>query len=363
MSYLLNFNAWDKLFEADTISNATYRIAFTGSTPSKAPNKSALQEFMGAVTTPVVDSDKMDDTKAVAKIVTGNSSQTKVIPKTIKATNYLKLGDKVLNGDSGKGATITVTKEELMKNSFEASGNGIFSLGRALAMLSKLGSGEKIIIGMNNPTANSFIADAKTGTQMVQEHFTSSCMQTLIVSKAIIPSESNTTNNVTVFKNLSNKSDYIERAAKSASLQAVPNFSSTPEVKEKVNSTYVIDTAAFVESVKDKKLTRYDDAVKKMIIDYTNQFFEKHINTVGERFKKYLEISAESAGVPVTIFSGLFSYIDNWKKSEIANKAKYLESCQSNIAATFGRLQDGKPVLRTGGGAATKVIKGKEGEL
>jgi hypothetical protein len=363
MSYLLNFNAWDKLFEADAISNATYRIAFTGSTPSKAPNKSALQEFMGAVTTPVIDSDKMDDTKAVAKIVTGNSAQTKVIPKTVKATNYLKLGDKLLNGDSGKGTTITVTKEELMRSSFEASGNGIFSLGRALALLPKLITGQQIIIGMNNPTADSVMADAKTGMQDVQAKFSNSCLSTLIVSKAIIPSELNITNNVTVYRDLSNKSEYINLAKKRANIDAMPSLTLTPEMKTTLTESFTIDTASLVDSIKDKKLTRYDEATKGLINDYVNQVFEKHVSTTVDRFKKYLEVSAASAGVSPTIFAGIYGYLDTWKKAELAKKQEYLQSCQSRVMGVFSKMSDGKQSTRSVATANAKVIKGTEGKL
>jgi hypothetical protein len=216
---------------------------------------------------------------------------------------------------------------------------------------------------MNNPTANSFIANAKTGMQDIQGKFANSCLSTLIVSKAIIPSESNVTNNVTVYRNLSNKSEYIDLAKKRANIDAMPFLTLTPEMKTKLTESFTIDISAIVDSIKDKKLTRYDEATKGLINDYVNQVFEKHVNTVVDRFKKYLEASAASAGVASTVFAGIYGYLDTWKKTELAKKQEYLQECQSRVMSVFAAMSDGKPSYRNAATANAKVIKGTEGKL
>ena len=171
MGSILNYYNWKRIYEhANTggdISNVKSKMAFVGSTPDKTSNISALSRFQAGISDAEITGD-IDETKALFNKGQGQIKSSKfweVKPKTQKAKNYLKIGDRMLNGDSGNPVTITVESANLLNMPIEAAGNGIFALGRALVMRreNKFFNG-KIIIGLNKQTTTLLAKTTTTST-------------------------------------------------------------------------------------------------------------------------------------------------------------------------------------------------------
>lgn len=355
---ILNFSNWQKLYEqaGDGISNVNSKMAFVGATPSKAPNASALKEFMGSLPDATVEGE-IDETKALFRSKEGTSKLWKTGDKTQNATNYLKIGDRVLNGDSRKPVTITINSADLIKEPIEASGNGIFALGRAFFMRRKEKFFEgRMIIGMNTKSANSFVANASTAFQGSQANFASGAVSTFIVSKAIIPSELNKTQNVESFRKL---------AKEGANPNIRINLGAMPMIQggapESLRTVASIDATSFVDKIKEKKLTTYSQDVANYVDEYANTFFEPFLTTWTERFKSFLTIRANEAGIDASLFSDLMKYVEEWKTKQ--SKDAYKKRVEAEVKKLFDQRADRGSVSRPGASTSTKQISGTEGKI
>jgi hypothetical protein len=364
MSYLVNYSKWRSIFEAEdaSLSNVTYKLAFTGATPSVAPNKDALAEFKSA--NPGIafaDEATLDDTRAIARIKLADGKfQYKVTAKTVNAKDYLKIGALILNGDKNTAVSITITKQDLM-NGWEASGNGIFALGRALKLSTNLENTDKIIVGLNNPNPNGFIANAKTGVENSLEDWKTSIEFTFILSKAVIPSASNKSSNTVTAVKISNQPDSLDQAKTYFNRNSVPNVPTAD--KEELKKVSLIDTTAFVDKIKGKSAKSYDANTAALVKEFADKYTETYLNTYAERFKKYLNTKATGAGIDPKLFAGLVAYIDKWKTDELAKKADYLAAAEQSIKDQFSTVSPGATKTGSQTNASGQVVTGKEGEL
>jgi hypothetical protein len=359
MGMILNFAKWQKLHEqANTeksgISNVRSKVAFVGSTPSKTSNATALAEFKKAFPEATVTGE-IDETKALFK-KEANTKRWETRAKTQTAKDYLKVGDRILNGDSERLSVIAIESSDLVNKPVEASGNGIFALGRALAMRKggqKVFEG-KLIIGMNTKTADSFLANADTAFQNPIGDFRRAALFTFVPSKAVIPGAGNTTDNVKLA---------ITRDIKTAN--AATNKACVPKLpKEYLGSAQnvnPIDATGFVDTIKEKQIKEWNPELAKYVEEYTNTFFESFVNVYAERFKFYLKGEANKAGIDLSLFSNLMGYIDEWKTTQ--NKDEYNKAVEKEIKLLFSSVGTGGSATKPAASTSTKVTKGTEGKI
>jgi hypothetical protein len=342
-------------------------MVFVGSTPSKTSNASALEDFKKLSAYGIRDVEgTIDDTKALVKGTDAKSTQVwKIGTKSLPDKNYLKIGNRVLKGDSGESMASIINFNDLLNNPVEASGNGIYTLGRLLAL--KYNPDNKInnvpnincILAMNAKTANSFIANADTAFQQPLGDFRSGIMSTFVISNAVIPNQRNEDHNVSVAKNLAQKG---EDSSKWVNIEAMPQLPSKAD-SEPLKEINKIDASGFVSKIKEKKISRPSGELTNYVNEYVDTFFEPFITAYAERFKTFLKNKATASGVDVNLFNNMFEYIDSWKASELAKKEQYRSASQNEINSLFsGAVNRGSVSMPPASGAG-KVVPGKEGEI
>ncbi|CAB4175584.1 hypothetical protein UFOVP1247_230 [uncultured Caudovirales phage] len=365
MSFILDYKNWTRLFEqagSADISNVKSKAGFAGATPSTTSNTSALESFKAGLPNAVIIGEMAEDKALIRSANSKSTLSWTVGEKTVTAKNYIKFGtDIILNGDSGKPTAITVTGDDFLNKPIEASGNGIYVLGRALLLRSseKLTGQSKIIIGLNTKTANSFVANANTAFQGPIGNFAQAALFTFIVSKAVVPSAGNTTNNVTTAKNLALKPD--ANPYKWVNQEAKPSVPS--EYWERLYTVSPIDSKAFVDKIKAKQIATYTPELTGYVTEFTNVSFEPFITAYAERFKSFLQYKALEAGIDSSLFQDLFSYIDEWKTGQIAKKQAYSAEVTRTIQGLFALATTKGSVTQPAASAAGKVIKGTEGKI
>lgn len=363
MGSILNYSNWKRIYEqanaGGDIANVKSRMAFVGATPDKTSNASALSQFQAGNSDVKIDGD-IDETKALFNKEQMNSSKFwEIKPKTQKAKNYLKIGDLVLNGDSGKPVTITVESADLLRKPIEAAGNGIFALGRTLVMRreNKFFNG-KIIIGLNAKSANAFEANADTAFQNPIGGFRGTALFTFVPSKAVIPGAGNTTHNVKVASGMAQKGD-IQAAIDATNNGAMPQL--PKEYWESSRKIAPIDATGFVDKIKEKQIKGWTPELAKYVDEYANTFFEPFVNAYAERFKSYLKGEASKAGIDSSLFSDLMEYIDNWKTTQ--SKAAYKNAVEKEIKSLFSLARTTGSITKPVASTSTKVTKGTVGKI
>lgn len=367
MSYILDYLKWKKIFEqteTSTLSGIKDKVAFTGATLSNAPNADALAEMKSGLSNVKIIGEKQEITEndAITKAGENNTSNWKIIPKTVKAKDYLKIGDLILNGDSKKAVTIKIPVGDLTSKPIEAAGNGIFALSRALLLkYGELKNDQQtpLVIGLNTKTANSFIANANTAFQGPIGDFSYSGLTIFILSKTIKPNDNNTTNNIVVLKNITAKGEIDANImASDGIMPQIPK-----EYWSKLKSIYPIDFNSFIAKIKDKNISTYTPELKGYIDEYVNLFFDQFLVTYSERFKSFITQSAANAGINSSLFQELFDYINTWKNEQSSQKEKYRADLTKQIQEALQALQSkgsvSKPIAHVSG----KVVAGTEGKI
>jgi hypothetical protein len=367
MSYILAYSAWKRVFEQQVeseLSGIKDKTAFTGATLSNAPNADALAEMKRGLSNIKIFGDKQEITEAdaITKLSANGTTNWKIIPKTVKAKDYLKIGDLILNGDSKKAVTIKLPISDLSSKPIEAAGNGIFALSRALLL--KYGELKDfpqtpLIIGLNTKTANSFIANANTAFQGPIGEFTYSGLTIFMLAKAIKSHANNTTNNVSVLRNILAKG--TANASTMASDGIMPQIPSSYWASEK--SVSPIDFNAFIAKIKDKNISTVTPELQKYVDEYVNTFFDQFLVTYSERFKSFLNISAANAGISPTMFQELFDYINTWKTNQASKKEEYKVDLTKEIIEALQPLKNRGSVSRPTATASGKVVSGTEGKI
>lgn len=353
--------------EQESLSNVKSRMALAGSTPDATNNAGALAQFekIDGVT---IKGKPIDDKKALFKDQSSVKNSTQfweIKEKTRKEKNYLKIGNQIITGDDkGKTVYITVSTKYLAENPIEASGNGIFALGRAINLLRKeelaKGGGTNIIIAMNTKKADSFVANAETGFQATLGNWDNAIMRTFVVSEGVIPNEKHITNNVNMAKRAINNPD-LPNAEDALNMNAKPQL--PKEYNEKLRKIDPIDATNFVNKIKDKKIKSYTDELDKYVDEFVDTFFTTYIETQAKRFKAYLDIEAKELGIDAKLFDDLKKYIDGWKTEQSGKKGEYKESAKNAIKVLFTQKNQTGSVSRPGAATSVKRIEGTVGKI
>ena len=366
MSKIYNFKEWslNEQNKGTEVSALGYSTLLSGASKSSTTNKTALDVFMQNGRK-VANSETMDENKALIK---GQKSGWSVGDKTIKAKDYLKIGELILDGSKGQPTAITVTKDMLFNSAIEASGNGIFALGRTQAAArdyyESMRADDKIIIVINKKNTDSFYANVTTGFQSSIANFYSGCASMLIGSSAIIPNPKNNKDNTEVYKRWARIPDGEKLTSESPNKNASPSITqkNTKEIKARLLGVNKIDGTEFYNTVTGKKLAKYNDSVKSLVESYVNTFFDKHIEAMVARYKSYIITETKAAGISSNLFSDFIAHIDKWKESESAKKANYLTACLNNISERFEPKTTSGSVSRPSMKSSGEAIAGTEGD-
>lgn len=378
MSYLLNYTKWKAIFESEDkpaeISDVRAKALYAGATPSNTSNESALVQFKKVLSLSYINgqmletpstpgassSAPIDQNKAIFR---ANGSRVyKIGPKTVKATHYIKIGDIVLNGDSGKSTRLEIKSEDLSSKTVEAAGNGIYALGRVLdaRFANKVFGDSPIIIELNKPTPDMVYAHADTNYQTPTGDFGTAALYTFICSKAIIPAADNKDNNVV--------SATIVRDKPGFDLKAWFNKQAMPNLRNKESETALIsinplDATTFIEQIQNKQLKEWNPTLEGLVNNFIETFFTSFVTTYTERFKQYFKNQLIAAKANPELFTSLYSYLDDWKTSQLANKDAYKSQATLLIKQALNKANKKEGVSRPSAEFGAKTTKGTEGKL
>ena len=365
MSFILDYRNWKRIFEqavaAATVVGVKSKVAFTGATTHPAPNASALAEMKKGLSINIVGSQVITENDAITKTADGDINNWKIIPKTIKAKDYLKIGNLILNGDSKKAATIKLIISDLGLKPIEAAGNGIFALSRALLLKNKelrTSPQTPLIIGLNTLKADSFIANADTAFQSPIGDFTNSGLRTFLVSKAIKSNPGNTETNTVMCNKWAQEA---RDTSTMANMSIMPNIPT--EYSEGAKTISPIDFNAFIAKIKNKNISSYTPELQGYVDEYVNTFFDPFLVTYSERFKSFLTKSAVEIGILPTLFQELMDYINTWKTGQVSKKEEYKADLVKEIKDILLPLLNKTPVSRPGAEASGKVVTGTVGKI
>ncbi len=375
MSKVYNFREWatriNEQNNQEGLSYKSYSTVMAGATSSKTTSKSAISKFTKIYK--VKDSDKISSENALKKEQGG--AEYYVGDKTVKGTDYLKIGDVILNGDSGKAVNITISRAKLLKSSIEASGNGIYALARALKNANKLVAGKKlstsnpdIIIVLNKANPNIFYGSLNTGFQSCLGKWKGSVKGSMVASKAAKPHENNNKPNMAVYRKVAAGDGPMSGdkwAAMKINRDATPNITGVKDINATIRQLAEynkIDATSFIDKIKDKEIESYEK-LKPIIDEFIETFLTAHIERTADRYKKHLDNQAKESGVPSDVFSKFYNAINSWKTEELKKKDDYVNGAHSEAKGLFtpGSFSGStsRPALKSSG----KSIKGQEGKI
>lgn len=365
MSYVLDYTKWKQLFEQATdttsLSNIKATIGIAGATGHPTSNQNALNSLIaGAANIQIVGDSKISENQAIVKNDIGSTKKWKVVNKTVNSNNYIKIGNRVLNGDNTtEPITITATVDELSKNPIEAAGNGIYALGRVLPIKYKLNSAPsaKIIIGLNQPNPDALVVNADTAFQDILGKFKNAAIYTFVGSGAVIPGKDYHKDNVDAAKTILTK--------KNIDLNTYTSFYATPFINNEKLGEFsnigAFDLTDFVQNISGKKFTRYNSELEGYLNNYVDHYFEKFATAFVERFKAF--VISRAAGANQEAFQDLYGYMDSWKAAKLAQKENYKTELHKLFNRIFGAGSYTGSVSMPTATAGSQVIKGKVGKL
>lgn len=365
MAYVLDYTKWKQLFEQEetSLSNVRAVIGIAGATDHPTSNQNALNNLIsGGAGVEILGDTKISENQAIVKndITVKGTKNWKVANKTVKSNNYIKIGNRLLNGDStSEPITLETTVDELSKSQIEAAGNGIYALGRILPIKYKLNStpSAKLVIGLNQPNPDALVVNVDTAFQSLEGSFKNAAIYTFVGSGAVIPGKDYHKDNVDQARSILTKKDI--------NLNTYTSTYATPSINDKklgeFNNVGAFDLTDFVQTINGKKFTRYDDTLQRYLDTYIDNYFEKFANAFVERFKAF--IASRTNGSNPVIFKDLYGYMDSYKTSRLAKK----EELRTEIHKMFNRIfgsgsyvgSTTKPTAKAG----SEVVKGKIGKL
>lgn len=347
------------------LSSQSQTMALIGASKSKTSTSTAIKAFKDSLGFPV----EGEINEKIALFRDSNKKTDRkrgfyTAEKTEKSVDYIKIGDKMIDGSKSTNPVyLETTFEEIINNQLEVSGNGVFALGRLykLKKEKKIEMTDSVILALNLKNTNGFIASAKTGLQIVQNNFQYAVLSTLITSEAIVPNPRNTTNWVEVSRNAI-KTGKI-KPEETLSKVATPMISDADrkEMLDKIRSKGSIDVNEFLAKYKGKKINKFGTEVKDMVKDFTDKYFESYIDLTAERFKEYLDLRAEQAGIPKDLFSTMKKTINEWQTKEKGKKSAYLNTSTADVERAFKVATSKTGSAIRGVTSSGAVIKG-EGE-
>lgn len=369
---------WISMDEQDNLSGIGAKAGIIGASKTDTTNKTAVEALKKAF-----DKLKGEGKESALLNIKGEISEKNALylkngvlelkPKTENKTDYIKIGDKLLDGDKGETVNLKVTYEQISKAGVEASGNGIFSLGRLIKALFKgmIDRKTEIYLCLNLKNTNSFVADVKTGFQ----HATPSIdILILMIGKGIItPNKDNELHYVKAGRNLSKNPDLLKTLMQRNAIPLVGEVGggSTMEEFKKMAPSKSLDSKV-AEKYAGKKLNYsesrnskdIDDAVK-IYKEISKEIYAPFIEVTGEKLKKFIEDSCKKAGVPTDLFSNVMKQIDDKVKKMISENDKLSDEWARDMmkeiwtAKKDGPGRPGEP----GATVRSSLVKGEEGVI
>ena len=349
------------------LSSQFQTMALVGASKSKTSNTTAIKTFKDSLGFPV----EGEINENVALFRDSNKKTDRkggfyTAEKTEKSVDYIKIGDKIIDGSkSTTPVYLETTMEEMTNTSVEVSGNGIFALGRLykLRKEKEIDFSDPVILALNLKNTNGFIASAKTGLQTVQNDFEFATLSTLITSEAIVPNPQNTTNWVEVSRNAIKSGNIKPEETLARVARPMISDKDRKEILDKLRSKGSIDVSEFLTKYKGKKINKFGAEVKDMVKEFTDKYFESYIDLTAERFKEYLDIRAEQAGIPKDLFASMKKLIDEWQTKEKGKKSVYLNSATNELERAFKVLTSKTGGSFKGAQSTGEIISGEEGKI
>jgi hypothetical protein len=365
MTYVLDYTKWKRLFEQEEsgLSNVKAVIGIAGATGHPTTNQNALNSLIsGGAGVKILGTTKIGEDQAIVKndITVKGTQNWKVANKTVKSNNYIKIGNRLLDGDATTGpVAIDITSDELSKNQIEAAGNGIYALGRILPIKYKLNSmpSAKLVIGLNQPNPDALVVNVDTQFQDILGKFKNAAIYTFVGSGAVIPGKDYHKDNVDQARSI--------LAKKNIDLNTYTSMYATPSINneklENLSNVGAFDLTDLVQTISGKKFTRYNDELQKYLDTYVDNYFEKFANAFVERFKAF--ITSKANGANPAVFKDLYGYMDSWKAARIAQKEEYRTEIHKLFNRIFGAGSYIGSTTKPTATAGSEVVKGKVGKL
>lgn len=369
---------WVSMDEQDNLSGIDAKAGIIGASKSDTTNKTAVEALKKAF-----DKLKSEGKESTLLNIKGEISEKNALylnkgvlelkPKTEKKTDYIKVGDRMLNGDYPDTASLIVTYEEISRKGAEASGNGIFALGRMLKALAKgmIDRKTEIYLCLNLKNTNSFIADAKTGLQSATPSI--DILMLMIGKKIIVPHKDNEIHYVKAGRNLSTNPDLLKTLMQRNAIPLVGEVGgrSTMDELRKITPSKSLDSKVaekyagkklnFTESKNSKDI---DEAVK-IYKEISKEIYAPFMEVTAEKLKKFIDDSCKKAGVSSDLFSNVMKQIDDRVKGLISAHDKLDDKWAKDMMVEIWSPKKDGPGTPAEPGATvrTSLIKGEEGEI
>jgi len=259
--------------------------------------------------------------------------------KKQNGNNYLKIGDKQIEESEDTVAHMVITKEELNKRQIEATGNGIFALGRAIAKSEehKMSINSEIILVLNKNNLDSFYTNTRSSLKGSMVSFATSCGYTMLSAKVIKQHEDNKSGQLEYF-NDTPAGDILNHFA-------VPSINDNTKRGQilkvsKINGDEFVTKHKRTVPITDFTFVEVTTAIK----DYTTMNLKSHIDTVADRYKSYIKLEADEAGIGMELFKTTLTYIETWRTSELTKTAEYTAMCRKNVKMIMGPAMPAIPI-------------------
>jgi hypothetical protein len=345
-----------QLLTEDALANITDGCAVVGATKSNTTNAAAVAAFIKAGYTV---NGTISSTTCIKKAAGATAKVYAVGPKTVNEAHYLKIGEKVISGTAPSSMIITFA--DLVGQSIEASGNGIFALGRAVTANSEkkrfgltLTSGLSITLNTTKVIASFF--NVKTGFQDAANDFGSDVIRTMIASAALQPTATNEES--LVKPGMERRSKGISEISRIFGYSARPSIADiTTEEDSVFQNMDPIDISTFQYNGKRINNT---DAAKPAVESFCRIYFSLWISRFVSKFKKYIAMRCEAAGVPLDALTSLNALINSYSKTQ--NISTYTKEATDKLFILYSNTTSRSGAV-SGAVSTSTSITGKEGEI
>jgi hypothetical protein len=364
MSYLVNYAKWRSVFEAEDKSGIPdkYKVLLVGATSAPISNKAAFVEIKEALSAPSLESITLTEDQALSKKANpaAGESPYSAIKRPTVSKDYLKIGNLVLDGAQKKVVSISIDRRMILASdaSWEASGNGLLALARAIKYAKSFNIGQTddpIIIALNLGTDKNpqvVLADYQSGLENAKSSWLSAIEILSVATGAVVPNKENHSSGVEsgrsmlAEKNQDNINTLVNR-------RAVPLILNDVDKKslQELNPIQVD-----LSTLTNKQKKAWDADLEKVISDFTKTYAPMFINAYADRFIKYLE---NKSGIDRGIFAPLINKIEEWRKTELTMIQTYVTESNNMVkrAFTVVRPTEGVPGKGTEAAVSTKELK------
>lgn len=285
--------------------------------------------------------------------------------------DYIKLdGEIILDSTDSKPVYKKTTFSELIDGEIEASGNGIFALGRLIKAMAKksIKDNTPVYLALNLKNTDAFIVDSTTGMQAPTARFNSSVLMAMIAGKVIKPNNENTQSVVLAGKNNIGNQEFIKTILNRNAIPFISDIDGKKKKNDLVNigDKEKVDVSGKISDYSNKEFNYRDiDQVKKIYDSIFDEYYPEYVDLVSFRFKKYLDDTVKSLGITEDLFSDIKSSVDSWvkKSKESSYISKYKESGYEILKKAFNPVKESTGSTFRGASAGTKSIKGTEGKI